>query len=420
MSEPLETLKPDGFWDNAQGNGVRCSSTGRLAGLYQDTSQARFEGNDGRSVAQCLPTGAGIRGVIIPRATWWGGSRGFDPHKPRLMNIDPDVKGQSSVVDMGSCSKERMTEAFALAQEQVGEYGDPRLVAAQTYRNLAISDEPVGMGPSGRHRDPNLGRPPIAGMSGYVVPKAGLGGGQLARASFDDEPPRYESLVSPSVATSAPEPPRNTTGNVMSNIPDDTSALTTRQLKQAAAQLSVRPAQSDPWGVGPLRKQEPAQEPPPARTEVPAPPALQPMVPYEHPHKSPPLYVPPLFPQGQPQPQPAQQYAAQPMQVQQSAPAEPAEKVTFEIMGWGRMEASFHAVIVSGMLCVFVWDKRCRGGKVFPPKLEPRPDNMPAVAAVLHSTPNKVYYIQSTGQTFEHGDDEYCVCILISESTIGG
>ena len=86
----MHIIQRDSFWDGKSGGGVRCSSDGESASEYQDPSSHTFEGNGGRSLASLLP--GGLRGVVIPRATTFGGSRGFDPHKPRLVNIDPDIK----------------------------------------------------------------------------------------------------------------------------------------------------------------------------------------------------------------------------------------------------------------------------------------------------------------------------------------
>lgn len=426
------TLQPDQFWDGKMGGGVRASSTGQAASQYQDPSTAYFEGNGGRSIAQCLPTGAGARGVIVPRATWWGGSRGFDPHKPRLMNVDPDIKGQSSVVDYSKLDKEIVAAAYQAAWEQVGEYGDPRLIAAQAYRNLAVSTEPVGMSGSQMRSlpDPNQGQPPIPGMDVYVAPKAARGGGQempLMPLSAQQQVPQ-EALVSPSVASGPPSPPSGDPRSVMAGpfaTPEDMEKATPRQFKQAAVQASQ--ANYDPWGNQPqgqslVQARPPAQMLPPAYVPQQQPTPPQPQPAYEPPQQMqrPPMSapLPTMFPQAQ---QGFNPFAAQ---IQAPVPAQasltPQYNVVFEIQGWGRVDAAFHGIVRQGALFVFVWDKRCPTGKIFPPKMEPREDNSAAIALVIRETPDRIFYIHSTGQTFEHGTYEYCVCVLDKEVPVAG
>jgi hypothetical protein len=442
-----DTLKPDPFWDGKSGGGIRCSSDGQAGNYYHDASAVGgFEAHalSGRSMASLLPgLGYGLRGVVVPRATWWGGSRGFDPHKPRLMNIDPDIDGQASVVDVSQFSKEVVAQAYELAWQQVGEYGDPRLVAAQAYRNMAVGTEPVGMKAQGNNGyDERLA--PLGGLDTYVVPKAAPGGGQIMpmrpirqNGMSDDVP------VSPSVAPGPPPKPDMDPDSVLAfNRPDDPNKMTKAQYRQAARESSQ--ALMDKLGVQRARgnwTEEEQQQVVVLREQVDNRRGQMPQTRMEEPvfqdQQQPrqtqealqttqlppkqligaprPNLAPPVasgfndqtpFP-VRPFPQPFQQHnQSLPAIPDQAGP--PTTEVIFEIEGWGQIPLAYHKVIRNGMLLVLGWDKRWTTGKSFPPAAEK------VMAAHVRGT-DKVFYVHSTGSTFEDSNMEYCILLIAKE-----
>lgn len=436
-----EVLKPNPFWDGKSGGGIRCSSEGAAGNCYHDPGAVGgFEVStlSGRSMASLLPgLGYGLRGVVVPRATWWGGSRGFDPHKPRLMNIDPDIKGQASVVDVSQFNKEAVAQAYQLAWEQVGEYGDPRLVAAQAYRNLAIGTEPVGMDDKGQGPIDDR-RPPLAGLDTYVAPKAALGGGQIIPMRPVDMQVRDEVPVSPSVASGPPPKPESDPDAVLAfNRPDDPNKMTKAQYKQAARESSQTlmqklgvPRSSTGWTeeeeqqVVVLREQprirqnartEPVYQEQPSR---PPQATAAPQV-VQNPYQQPTMPSRPSQQTGLPSGFRDQSPAIPPflggstnngMQMNQDRGQPPTTEVLFEIEGWGQIPLAYHKVIRNGMLLVLGWDKRWPTGKSFPPAAEK------VMAAHVRGT-DKVFYVHSTGSTFEDGDTEYCILLIAKEAT---
>lgn len=132
-------ITPDDYWDNAGVSNVRSSSDSDPT-KYYDPREAFKEGGDKRAVATLLPE-RGPRGVIVPRATRGGRSSGYDPYKPTIVNIDPDIKGQCSVVDLSKLNNDMIAEAY----NSTLDIANPKLAAAMTFRKLAIGTEPVGM-----------------------------------------------------------------------------------------------------------------------------------------------------------------------------------------------------------------------------------------------------------------------------------
>jgi hypothetical protein len=366
------TVAPDPFWDGQTGGGVRCSSVGTDASRYHDPSEHQFEGNGGRSIGSLLPSGSrGLRGVIIPRATALGGSRGFDPNKPRLVNIDPDIKGQACVVDLSQITKESMDAAFAKASENPLAQDDIRLLAAQTFHNLAVGFEPVGMGPS---KGPRLNDrlPPLGGFGTYVVPRSGLGGRQLSEPLVELNPEPMEAPISPSIT------PR---GNV------------------AASKVAIKRAQDDAAKRLITYDEDVAIEP-----------ELEPMEEMEQVEEVP-MPVAPARPAFKDQSTaPVKQ---KPVTGSLRAPVlpppaatiigAPGTNVVFETEGWGSFEASYHEVIKSDQALVLVYDKRFKGGmKFFPPVTDK------LMAAKIDGV-DRVYFVHSCGTKFEHGGYEYCI-----------
>lgn len=362
MTKPLEA---DAYWDN---NGsVRCSSMGDAASQYHDPSQHSFESNGGRSIASLLPSGRqGLRGIVIPRATILGGSRGFDPHKPRLVNIDPDIKGQSCVVDLSTITAEKMDKAFTAASQNSLIQGDIRLRAAQTYHNLAIGYEPVGMG-SSRGQQLNERQPPI-GSSGYVVPRAGLGGGQILEELQEmTQPLAPQAVMSPSVTPRAPvalskqasqRPLKSTTLTSYQDI--TTPTIVAEQDETMATDYS----DSATLAPRPLFTNQSTQ----------------------------------LIDKSNIKP------------IMRNAGAVPATKVVFEMKGWGTFEAVYHEVIRNDCLLVLCWNTKSTAMKYFPPATDE------LMAVKVNET---LFLVYSYGSTFKHGDYEYSILIISQDGQMG-
>lgn len=124
MSESPVIVDP--FFDQTATGGVRCNTPDPAA--YHDPA-ALGPG------AIPLSTASGLRGTVIPRATnalAGGMSQGFNPHVPqRQVVIDPDIPGQSCVVDMGL-----MTQAAVAAASANVQHGG-RTGASEIYHNLS-------------------------------------------------------------------------------------------------------------------------------------------------------------------------------------------------------------------------------------------------------------------------------------------
>jgi hypothetical protein len=83
-----------------------------------------------------LPSSRG-GGVVLPRSRPGGGSRAFDANKPGIVHIDPDIAGQSCVVDLSKLDKHMVQRAY---EEQLNNglvNEDIRLLAAATFYSLA-------------------------------------------------------------------------------------------------------------------------------------------------------------------------------------------------------------------------------------------------------------------------------------------
>lgn len=296
----------DDYWDNKSG-GVRCSSIGDDANRYHDPSEQHCEGSSGRSLASLLPSGAGVRGVVIPRATIFGGSRGFDAHKPRLVNIDPDIKGQSCVVDLSKIDKEKMAQAFSEAANNPLTQDDIALRASQTYHNLAIGFEPVGMKSTIRQQFGRL--PPIMGGHGYVVPRALLGGGQEAQEVSPMRPfskPGIEDVVSPSI----------TPKGIYEEFEEETEE---EEVVKEAEYVAPRPMFREQVTNNPKTKMKLAGKP------------------------------------------------LQDTKAISSYVAPPSTKVTFEIENWGSFEACFSETIATDSVLVLVYNLRCKEAMHYKP-----------------------------------------------------
>lgn len=397
-----DILEADPYWDGTSGGGLRCSSVGEDAARYHDPSQAYLEKN-GRSLASMMPIGMGVRGVIIPRANPGrsGGSRGFDPHKPRLVNIDPDIKGQASVIDVAQLNQDVVEDAYRRAAEIPGMADDPRLLAAQAYRFLAVGTDPVGMGPAKRPgRDARTAPMPGA----YVVPASGPNGRQIL------EP--VEALMQEEVIASPSVTP---------------TVQPVSQFRAVRVPQQVMETYQGAYQVG---QQAPQQ------------PQLQPVTPVQ------PVMAAPMPATKNPLPmdttkqraaavklQPApsstgslmQRVAAAPTRQAQSQSANPLsglapvspprKKIFFECRGWGQMPFVYHDIVKQDNLLVLVYDNRyTEGSKLYPPAKAPTEEdpNAGILAAQLEGD-TTIYTVHSTGTKFTHANYEYYILVVAEE-----
>lgn len=346
----MSTIKADSFWDGKDSGGVRCSVPPEDSDKYLDPSAQCFE-HDGRSISTHMPRGLGLRGVVIPRATPFGGSRGFDPHKPRLINIDPDIKGQACVVDLQEITKEKMSQAYKLAAQNPMTMNSQQLLAAQTFHNLAVSFEPIGMGREDKSQMSDRIAP--VGMSGaYVAPKAAPGGGQIANQPAGI-PINRGNMISPSVSprhvkaapvVTQPIEPMQKAAELVSDIHEEETAPVT----------VAAPVFKDQSTRRPVFKEKPIAN--------------------------------------------------------HSSVAAPGTTVTFEMEGWGKLDAAYHEVIKNDGLLVLVYDNRYKNGMRYWPPTTDR------LIAVRIANQGEVYFVNSYGNRFTHSDYEYCILVIDQES----
>lgn len=375
-------IAPDPYWDGKTGGGVRCSSTGDDANKYHDPVAHTMEGTGNRSVASLLPGGSsGIRGVIIPRATVYGGSRGFDPHKPRLVNIDPDIKGQACVVDLSQITKEKMEQAFTAASENPFVQGDIRLLASQTFHNLAIGYEPVGIQSSGGPIP--LDRRSPLGDTSYIVPRANLGGGQK-REELVEKPLSTQEVISPSITPRTVYP--------MPSL-----------RKQAAVKPIEQIEEFEPMSPSPnVAGWQPMTEEFMDAADIEAMPTPTPR--YVDQTSN---HTPVQRQRLKPNPALIKRPLSEPSGLSVRAPS---TKVIFEVDGWGMFESVYHEVIRNDCLLVLVYDLRFKAGlKYFPPATD---------KLLAAKVDDSVFFVHSFGNTFKHGDFEYCLLIIDQDAKI--
>ena len=184
----------DAVQSKSLNNDIRCSSTGEQSTQYLDPATQYFEGSGNRSLASMLP---GRNAVVIPRANFLGGPTGFDPHKPRLVNIDPHIEGGSCVVDLSKITKETMKKTYESIIKDPTVQQDPNSIATKIFNKLAISHKPVGM----EAKQSNIRRlPPTPSFGTYVTPRSLSSGGQITEQSQQPQIGNSATLMSPSVA----------------------------------------------------------------------------------------------------------------------------------------------------------------------------------------------------------------------------
>lgn len=176
--------------DQVDGGEIRCSTPDPTA--YHDPSSQQLEIAGGGTIASKLPPRMGLRGTIIPRATPMGGSRGCNPHKPGVVQIDPRPNMPAIKLDIGALDEAIIEDAFTKAGGD-----DMRQIAFNTFRQLA---KRVPIAHSTRAAQVGQ-RDPV--QNAAIVPSAPTGLEAPARpASFGSTPvesSRPASVIPPSV-----------------------------------------------------------------------------------------------------------------------------------------------------------------------------------------------------------------------------
>jgi hypothetical protein len=359
---------------------------------YHDPGAIKLEGGNHMTMTANMPGNhgfSGLRGVMIPRATAFGGSLGHNPHKAPIIRIDPElIGGDGIVVDLSKVNQKDMENAV-MTELQAG-YEDPADAMTAAFAHFASRM------PGPRHQQEtksamatpqqqSSGREaPLQFSGSYVVPKASPGGGQLrpgggvvAPASFRSQPAQEAQPQIP-VADQTPQQAPPLAPNLMPSMP-----------KQAVQQ-----------------QQQPYQPPPVTQASF----AEAPMDPYSAP---PPRSLVDAFDE-QPTPQSMRQAPAL---------ARPLRRVTFEIPRAGQPVGFYHEVIRSGMCLILVYDHSHAGQFIwFPPTLEDEGTKEPiAIAAYVHGNskePDTLYKVQTTPVRFMYRSEEFCVLLIEKEKVM--
>jgi len=362
-------VTPDPFWDSS--GSIRCSSDGIAATQYHDPATHKMECSD-RSISACLPARGGLRGLVVPRATAYGGSKGFNAHTPRLINVDPDIKGQSCVVDLGHIDVDKFNAIFEEVKRDPMLGGDRALIAAQTMHRVAVGYEPVGVSSSPAAAEERT--PPVGKFLGYVVPEAAPGGGQ--RRIIKRLPTKAAVPVSPTV--------------------DPSQYLAEKSAEAAKESISPNGAPTTNQNEHTHFVTQSIAAPVPMVSNTASTPTVN-----GFPHPG-----PTIFSGTEPHPD---SYLPAPLP---TVPL-PLIKVTFGLEGWDHFEAAYHAVIRNGLLLVLAFDSRFTAGmKFFPPAAKG--------LMSVRVEGGLMYHVHSTGSRFVHGGYEYCVLVIDSEGIVKG
>lgn len=387
--DELEGLQKDAFWDGSGTSDVR-SSSDHNPGLYYDPASA-YKEKDNRSVASLLPS-RGPRGVIIPRASRFGRSLGWNPEQPVIVNIDPNIEGGSSVVDLSKLTKDQVNQAVI----ETAHITNPRLAAAVAFRKLAVSTTPVGMPGIENRPEVDYGHPAAMGGA-YVAPKASLGGGQVPQVTratpVNSIQPRpvvqpselYQKGLQPVQTPSIDEEEALRMENQLlaqeAAHRVGTSEIVNRQVNNSARQFKE--------GQGNYTNQSIA------------------LGQFEGASRA------ALFEK--------KAYAEKAVSNGSFSPHKntPNEEVTFEVDGFGHLTTAYHAVVRDNISLVLVYDKDFKGGSKFFPQAS---DTKKLIVDVRSHS--KVYQVMSPGIHFNldyQGQHlEICVLLIVDEADKNG
>jgi hypothetical protein len=336
--------------------GIRCSTPDPTK--YHDPSTQVTEGGGVPLMHLMRPGRGGVRGVIIPRATMFGASQGWNPHNPpdKTVVIDPHLPAATVKLDLARVTPATASQAIRACNDALGGASDVealRTKASAAFHVMAKLGETQVPIPRDERGHP---------LKGAALQHAIRANPQTASAA----PPKavaaseFAGLVSQVVPAAAPAAP------------------------PVAPQFAV-PGPAAPAAVA-------VDVPPPA------------------PH----TFLRSFAPES---PVAAAERLAGAVP-RLDAPTEPSYRVIFD-MPSGEMEAPFHHVVRqegakpgTGTL-VLVYDNRFKGPKFFPkPTAEP-------FAVYVDGSPT-VFLVESTGIQFVKGDETFCVLMIAKERPVNG
>lgn len=329
---------------------------------YHDISQVKLELND-MPLASRVGNNhgfSGLRGVIIPRATRDGGSRGHDHMIPKPAYIDPELTNRRLIVDPQRIQKDpdKMIDAI---QQAYADYADPADATIAAYASFAeevdappapdvISiPQPQTVVPTPLSLDnPNAGHSPNT----YVAPKASPGGGQIRAASPFGAMP-HQPGFKPGVSRATPPPSTPPT-----------------QQKQASRTMQAIRSLRGAFGD----EQQGAA--------------------------STPGVAPHSFGGGR-----------------------PLRKVTFELPGMGQFPCHYHDIIKHDGTLILVYDHSHPTQMVwFPPAPEDLNKEPTAIAIMVDGVgqePSYLYLAYPTGVRFPYENKEFCLLTIEKEKPLG-
>jgi hypothetical protein len=237
------------FWDRA--DGLQASQLD--PSQYHDPAQDTLALGQ-RSVASALPPAiGGARGVIVPRATEGGAPPGFIAGAPaKRMNVDPDIPGESFVVDLTAMTKVAGEAATTEAGiKDAVSVEDRRYRASQALRTFAVSnkpDMPLDSAPA-----PRESPIPLPGV--YVTPEADEGGGQIPMPAQQPQPiqPAIQApqIMRPTIPNFSEQPPTTVTTYASVTPPQPIPTAPPPSLFATVAKTAARrpaPAAAQPVG----------------------------------------------------------------------------------------------------------------------------------------------------------------------------
>lgn len=201
---------------------------------------------------------SGLRGVVIPRATRDGGSRGYDHMIPRPAYIDPELTNRRLIVDPMKIRDNPEAMAAAI-REAYSNYPDPADATIAAFAQFAEQQENSMPSEISIPQPQTVVPTPLATPVGhssntYVVPKALPGGGQAKTASFSIPPqPGFgagTSLPQPTLPPSMP-----VQHQASAPQPQRTSQRSLQAIRSLRGEFSDQPSQSgNQAGSHPTRK----------------------------------------------------------------------------------------------------------------------------------------------------------------------
>lgn len=335
---------------------------------YHDISAVSLELN-GTPLANRVGTNhgfSGLRGVIIPRATRDGASRGHNHMIPKMAYIDPELTNRRLIIDPARI-RDNPEAMVAAIQQAYTDYPDPADAIIASYAQFSEQLEAPVPNEISIPQPQNIVPTPMASpptghpSSTYVAPRSLPGGGQVKPASFAGMP--QQPGFGPSNLPPPTPPPSMPVASTQSQAP--------RQAPNRSLQ-AIRSLRGEFEGH-------------------------QPTV------------------QGQ---------------ASGGSGGQPMRKVTFELPmvgqaggSMGQFPCLFHDVVKQDGNLILVYDHSCPAQHVwFPPVLEDPTTKEPIALAVLvegtSREPATIYLAYPTGVRFIYRNEEFCLLTIEKEKPI--